>query len=201
MQGLANVILREERILELHLRVALLKFFSDIAVGDRGASRDEGRQFSLQDFVLDVLLKGCHRQVVLGQQALVCLLSDELPSRKQGRAEPAILEFVAHVCGGGLQAHAFRFGHNRLAGNHLLNRLRNGAGHNHGQQLLSHRAVLRHLLFGEGASVIAHFLGGDVLARHLGEHTLAGLAEQVGTQASGNEGDDHATTDNEQQGA
>src|SRR5262245_15773574 len=78
MQTLANVILREEGVLELYLRVALLEFLTDIAVGNRSAARNQGREFALENFVLDVLLKASHRQIVLGQKILVGLLADEL---------------------------------------------------------------------------------------------------------------------------
>lgn len=83
MQPFENVIFAQHCVVELDLRVILLKFLPNFGVGDHGAARDQAAQLVNQNVFLHAALELSHREVVLLQQLLIRGLPDEVAPGKK----------------------------------------------------------------------------------------------------------------------
>ena len=196
---LENVFLVQDRVVELDLGIVLYELLMHFGVGNQCAAGHQVAQLLQQDVIFHTLFELRYRQVRLLETFLVGCLADELALGEKDRRVAAMLQFVAHVVVGCVQAQALRLGDDGASTDELLRRLRGEVGHQHGDLCSSLRKLLLHHLPG----FALHFKSGDVVSRHRGDDTFGrGTgAEKVGAAEAWNQSDDHEYANNGQEAA
>jgi hypothetical protein len=105
IDGLAHVVRREDRVVELDLDVVLAIRVGDFLVADRNSGGDERLQAVHDDVVTDIVFKILHREIeARGDHAGVLLFANELAAGEENLAGLAGLQVLAHIVFSGVNA-------------------------------------------------------------------------------------------------
>src|SRR5262249_46908146 len=120
VQALFEVVLPQQRVVELHLGVLFDELVMNLVVTYAGAAGNQRLEFGQQKIVGDGVFKFSRRQIGPLQHFFVFLLANEVTAREKSAGVTTVLQFFLHILRADPQAHALGLADQSLAGNKLL---------------------------------------------------------------------------------
>ena len=122
MQSLFDVVLLQDRVLELYLRILFHELLVNRGVANAGASGDEGLQLGQKNVVANCLFEFGGGEISALEHVFIFGLPDEGSAGKEGGSVAAVLQFVFHLFRIHAKTHVLRFTQQGLASDKLLGR-------------------------------------------------------------------------------